>query len=153
MIGWTTLLAMLCVVPSVPVVAGDNEDPNKSEIKRLAGEWYQSHSLSNGFKVTVQGFSLVLFFRDEEVKEGRIFSPDDIKSLDSWKYTVDASRSPKTIDLSRTKNGKKETRLGIYELKGNDLKVSWAGEGQERPTKLDDKIMPINFYFRLEKKK
>jgi uncharacterized protein (TIGR03067 family) len=151
----TTLLAALAVflVPTALSAADDKEDPVKAEMKKLAGEWYRSHSLSDGVKVTVQGFSLVMFFQDDRVKEGRIFGPEDVKSLDTWTVSVDPAKSPKTIDLTMTNDGKKQSRLGIYELKDNDLKVSWAKDGKDRPTKFDDKTTLIEFYFRLEKKK
>ncbi len=151
----TTLLAALAVflVPTARSAADDKEEPVKAEMKKLAGEWYRSHGLSNGFKTTVQGFSLVMFFEGDRVKDGRIFKPEDVKSLDTWTVAVDPAKSPKTINLTMTKDGKKQTRLGIYELKDNDLKVSWAMDGKDRPAKFDDKTNPIDFYFRLEKKK
>jgi uncharacterized protein (TIGR03067 family) len=152
----TTLVAALAVflVPASPSAADDKkDDPVKAEMKKLTGEWYRSHGLSNGFMTTVQGFSLVMVFEGDGVKTGRIFKPEDVKSLESWTVTVDPAKSPKTIDLTLTKDGKKQTRSGIYELKDNDLKVSWAEEGKDRPAKFDDKTNSIDFYFRLEKKK
>src|SRR5437588_640287 len=44
----------------------DDKDDAKAEIKKLAGDWYRSHGLSNGFVTTVQGFSLVMFFQDAQ---------------------------------------------------------------------------------------
>ncbi|HEX3151974.1 MAG TPA: TIGR03067 domain-containing protein [Gemmataceae bacterium] len=145
-----TLLPTLALAGSAR--ADDKEDA-KAELKKLAGDWYKSHGLSGGFVVTVQGFSLVMFFQDDQVKSGRMFGPEDVKSLDTWKVTVDPSKSPKTIDMTRTKDGKTVKRIGIYESKDNDLKFSWAEDGKERPTKFDDKTTAIEFYYRMEKKK
>jgi uncharacterized protein (TIGR03067 family) len=151
----SALVAVLAtlLVSAVPAAADDKDDPAKAEVKKLTGEWYRSHGLSGGFRTTVQGFSIVMFFEGDRVKTGRIFKPEDAKSLETWTVMVDPAKSPKTIDLTTTKDGQKQTRLGIYELKDNDLKVSWAEDGKERPAKFDDKTTPIDFYFRLEKQK
>lgn len=123
------------------------QDATKMEMKSLQGHWRESHSLSKGFTLTVQGFSLVMIFEDDQVKVGRVFNAADIKDLDSWKYTIDPTNSPKTIDLTMTKNGKSRTRLGIYEFKGDTLMVSWGKvDSKERPKAFDDRIVSIDFY-------
>jgi len=50
------------------------------------------------------------------------------------KFTVDPSKSPKTIDYEMTEGftkGKKQ--LGIYELEGDTFKACFAAPGEERP--------------------
>jgi uncharacterized protein (TIGR03067 family) len=53
-------------------------------------------------------------------------------------FTSDPSQSPKTIDylnIAGTHKGKQQ--LGIYELKGNELKVCIAAPGAPRPAKFE----------------
>lgn len=40
-----------------------------------------------------------------------------------WSYRIDATKSPKHLDITPDKPIQGETTLGIYELKGDELKV------------------------------
>ena len=49
--------------------------------------------------------------------------------------TVDTTKSPKTIDATDGNGRNKgKTILGIYEIKGNEFKVSFSMPGKPRPT-------------------
>jgi uncharacterized protein (TIGR03067 family) len=50
--------------------------------------------------------------------------------------TVDITKSPKTIDATDgSGRNKGKTILGIYEIKGDEFKVSFSMPGKPRPTK------------------
>jgi uncharacterized protein (TIGR03067 family) len=50
--------------------------------------------------------------------------------------TVDTTKSPKTIDATDgSGRNKGKTILGIYEIKGDEFKVSFSIPGKPRPTK------------------
>lgn len=50
--------------------------------------------------------------------------------------TVDTTKSPKTIDATDgSGRNKGKTILGIYEIKGDEFKVSFSMPGKPRPTK------------------
>jgi uncharacterized protein (TIGR03067 family) len=50
--------------------------------------------------------------------------------------TVDITKSPKTIDATDGRGPNKgKTILGIYEIKGDEFKVSFSMPGKPRPTK------------------
>jgi uncharacterized protein (TIGR03067 family) len=67
-------------------------------------------------------------------------------SPDKGDYTIDAGSKPKTIDINGAEGpnaGKKIT--GIYELKGNTLKICYGLSGSARPTEF--KSPPGTRYF------
>lgn len=137
-----------------PVFADDKPDPVEKEKKDLLGRWNRTHSLSDGYTLTVKGFKLIMLFEGDRMMEGRVFGAVDPEGLDTWNYTIDPAKSPKTIDLKMTtKDGKSKARFGIYELKVNELKVSWSDDPKKRPAKFDDKAAPIDFYGRAVKPK
>ncbi|HVS36440.1 MAG TPA: TIGR03067 domain-containing protein [Gemmataceae bacterium] len=53
---------------------------------------------------------------------------------------VDASKTPKTIDITPQDGADKgRTALGIYEVKGDELRLCGADAGKDRPTELTSK--------------
>jgi uncharacterized protein (TIGR03067 family) len=48
-------------------------------------------------------------------------------------YTLDPTKTPKTIDLTMKDDGKKRTLEGIYSLRGDKLKICLNVTGKERP--------------------
>ena len=58
----------------------------------------------------------------------------------AWKsFKLNPSTTPRSIDIVgfAGKDGKKmKTYLGIYALKGKELKICWCEQGKKRPTKL-----------------
>jgi uncharacterized protein (TIGR03067 family) len=54
------------------------------------------------------------------------------------RFKSDPSKSPKTVDYVNTAGANKgKTQLGIYELKGDLLRVCMAAPGSERPTRFE----------------
>ena len=53
-------------------------------------------------------------------------------------YVIEPAKSPKTIDITM-KEGDKGTAHGIYELKGDTLKICVARPNTERPTEFTEK--------------
>lgn len=62
--------------------------------------------------------------------KGKRFIPHGDKHDDPADFALDASKSPKTIDI-KPEGG--ETMKGIYELTGDRLKICFAEPGQNRP--------------------
>ena len=86
----------------------------------VAGESIDAKHFATG-EVTVTGDERIL--RDGGVIRGRA------------KYKVDATKTPKTIDLEVSEGPfKGRTLKGVYEFKGDELTINVALEGDERPT-------------------
>lgn len=78
-------------------------------------------------RVVIEGGKWTLSFDDKEGSATRAL-------------TIDPSKEPKEIDFTFDKDGKKEARMGIYELKGDTLRIARPSRNQkpdERPKAID----------------
>ena len=117
------------------------EDTPKSDLDKLSGTWL-TLSLVNDGKTLVDeknppkdGPMTKLVYEGTKwmIKVGD-------KTVASGEFTIDATKSPKEIDImdeSGTKNEK--TKLGIYELNGDVYKYCLAPAGKPRPTEFTSK--------------
>ena len=103
--------------------AARSENPAQSELKKLQGAWKVIETQAEGQKgkprLLIQwvfrGNELLLVTRGKTVPRGFV--------------TLDPTQKPKIMDV--VVQGR-PVSLGIYELKGNQLKLCWTGA--ERPT-------------------
>jgi len=117
-------------------------EEGKSGLEKLKGTWkIVSIDSGKGAKET-DGFKLVISDRDIEFRapSGAAKKMGDISR-------VEGSAKPAEIDL---KNGT-ETGLGIFELKGDDLKLIVRDPGQERAKEF--KSTPRGMLFILKREK
>jgi uncharacterized protein (TIGR03067 family) len=133
----TRLLAALAVglfaLGASPRVAADpKDDAVQKELKALSGDWKATGVLVGGkveprdegrgdFRIVIEGNRYTFTLRGQARETGSL--------------TVDPTKTPKVIDLvpAGGPNAGK-TLLGIYELKDDELKLTWADPGQARPT-------------------
>lgn len=78
---------------------------------------------------------------EEVYKELRIeFAGDEFKAVgldgeqEVYRFTLDATKDPKWIDLTRKAADEPETMLGIYKLEGNKLTLTFSSPGSVRST-------------------
>jgi uncharacterized protein (TIGR03067 family) len=114
------------------LIAADDkkDDAAKKDVEKLQGEWAMSSHEYNGEKLA-----------DDQVKNYKRTVKDDHFAVDladktivEGTFTLDASKKPRTIDItleSRDQKGKK--MLGIYEIDGDTYKVCLAAPDIERP--------------------
>ena len=124
----TTGLAVLFLFPAL--LRADN-DPKGD--KELEGDWHPVLALKDGKElpqpadspdvVSIRGDSLTFKVGDRTLKET---------------VKVDATTTPKTIDVAPDGSPDK-VRLGIYEIKGDELRICFAEPGKDRPTDLASK--------------
>ncbi len=124
-----------CLCLLICLVGGREARPDEAQDRgRLEGTW-----------------SFVSTSRDGEAKKDRdlggvVFQGDTItfpaadpKKTVRGTFTVDSSKSPKTMDITLDRGGKKTVMLAIYELDGDTLKLChFLGQiaAKERPTEL-----------------
>jgi uncharacterized protein (TIGR03067 family) len=131
-----TAVAVACIL-AAPGGAGQNppkKDQLKEEKKKLQGTWTAVAVERDGQAVPedeVRQVGLRLVF------EGDKFHARDAadKLLEEGTYQVDPAKKPRTINfIIKLGNAKELTQYGIYEVKGDSLKVCFARPGKVRPT-------------------
>jgi uncharacterized protein (TIGR03067 family) len=123
----------LCAVALGRVWADDDKDKAlKEELKRLDGTWEVVARVADGKEVTLSD--------DEKaqatVKDGKFTLRLGGREAGQGSLKLDPSAKPKAIDII-PEGG--EAMPGVYELKGDELKVCRAAPGSERPKKVESK--------------
>jgi uncharacterized protein (TIGR03067 family) len=122
------------------------DDAQKTLDKALNGKWEGTSITSDGEKAPAEFFMTLLVENDKfTMTEGTritlIIDDDDkeheVEDSDTFKGTikVDMNSSPKTIDFT-WQDG---TMKGIYDIKGNVMRLCTANVGEDRPTEFSSK--------------
>ena len=118
------------------LITGSAQDDNQKQSSLLEGEWTMVSGERGGMQMPAN-----------IVATGRRVCKDDQVTVNvggmlimKATFTVDASKSPKTIDYD-VKDGpsKGKKQLGIYELNGDTLKFCFAEPDQPRPDSFETK--------------
>ncbi|HKB40636.1 MAG TPA: TIGR03067 domain-containing protein [Gemmataceae bacterium] len=138
---------LMMVLAAGLLVAAD-DDAKKKELEKMQGTWQvvgveldgkkqpQAEVEKTKLRLTIKGNKYVYKAGDTEVSEGS--------------FEIDTTKDPKTIDASgTTKTGKVEKTIGIYEFKGDTMRVCLVPAGEERPkefaTKADSKAAVMEY--------
>ncbi|MBJ7346394.1 MAG: TIGR03067 domain-containing protein [Gemmataceae bacterium] len=117
------ILFMACVLAAADTAKVD---------EKLNGSYVGGGGETNGKpfnKEDLKDFKLVIKGGQYTLNSGTGESVQGIQS-------VDITKSPKTIDATDASGRNKgKTILGIYEIKGDEFKVSFSMPGKPRPTK------------------
>jgi uncharacterized protein (TIGR03067 family) len=121
----------LLVLAAGLVAAADapKDDTAKKDLKNLEGTWTLSSGVDDGKKVpekTLSSAKLVIAGDRHTVTVG--------EQTYKGTHKLGSAGGHKTIDITDTEGpfaGK--TVLGIYELEGDNFKISYAPPGQDRP--------------------
>src|SRR5262245_26851471 len=142
------VLSVLAVLALVVIQAGADDEKKPStreqdarkDLSELQGTW-QLESLQTNAKSKVDVKKRTLFIGGELflVRDGE-------KVLQAGVLRLTTSRSPRRIDVTvRQGQHADNTMLGIYELKGDTLKVCFDPEGETRPAKFAPKEDTAHF--------
>jgi uncharacterized protein (TIGR03067 family) len=121
--------AVALAAPALVGAAADDE--TDKDLKQLEGVWVLESQEVGGKKVTAEQLKAetITFLQDRWARK----RGDEFIAVGTLK--LDASKSPKTIDIKATDGvGKGTVALGIYELDGDTLKECFDPDGKERPT-------------------
>lgn len=117
------ILFMACIL-----VAADTAKVDE----KLQGAWIGGGGETNGKPFTkedLKDFKLVIKGNQYTLNSG---TGETVQGI----QTVDTTKSPKNIDATDGNGRNKgKTILGIYEIKGDEFKVSFSMPGKPRPTK------------------
>lgn len=117
------ILFMACVLAAADTAKVD---------EKLNGSYVGGGGETNGKpfnKEDLKDFKLIIKGSQYTLNSGTGESVQGIQS-------VDITKSPKTIDATDASGRNKgKTILGIYEIKGDEFKVSFSMPGKPRPTK------------------
>jgi uncharacterized protein (TIGR03067 family) len=115
------LLIASLFLTSTTIHADDDSD---KALKSLQGKWKAVSILANGDAVPEEQVEkTTVMIKEKELVLS--VTPDQVATI-----ALDSTQKPAWIDLT---NHKKEKFLGIYELKGETLKICLAGPGEKRP--------------------
>ncbi len=118
---WQLLTVVLVVAAPAP------PEKEKKDEDKIQGTWVVVSAELKGAKLEFTGDTVLIY----DPRMGH-----DEKA----KIKLDASKKPRTIDITPEKEaGREKTLLGIYELDGDELKLSFAKEEGERPTEFASK--------------
>jgi uncharacterized protein (TIGR03067 family) len=126
-------LAFVCLLVGVAVIPGKaaEPDPAKKDLDALQGEWaiealeYNGKDLKGKFKIAFT------FKKDVLVVEG---DGEVRKEYAKLKLKLDAGTNPKCVDLTVADGIQKDAVLeGLYELKGDELRLCVKVFGKDRP--------------------
>jgi uncharacterized protein (TIGR03067 family) len=120
-------MAMACIILVSAVQAEDKAAGGDQE--KIQGTWVLDSGERGGKQIPDEAKGVTLTFEGNKVK---------VKHGDremTWGFKLDASKKPKAIDVDM--NGK--IGKGIYELKGDTLKIAHGEEGDPRPKNFESK--------------
>jgi uncharacterized protein (TIGR03067 family) len=114
---------------------GDADDVNAKEYRAFEGTWRTVSIHAEGKDLPAEAFKT-----SRLVCKGRDFTTITDDGTSRGTFKVDATKSPKTMDITITEGGAKGvTFRGIYELKGDTYKLCGSPKGKDRPKEFDGK--------------
>ena len=136
------LVAILLLFVPVGLAGDAPSGPKeaKKDLQRLQGSW-QMESYEDGKKTKIDAKKRALFFGANTVA----FRDGD-RLLQMGMVNLNTAKSPRRVDvLVKKEKNDDSTMLGIYELKGDTLKVCFDPEGDARPTAFEAKAGSSHF--------
>ena len=120
--------ACLAIVVLAGTVAA--QDANKKEMSLLEGDWSMMSGQANGQDMPKEFVST----GKRVAKDGEVTIKFGGQVFFKAKFTIDATKKPKTIDYVMTEGFTKgQKQLGIYEVDGDTVKFCFAAPDKERP--------------------
>jgi uncharacterized protein (TIGR03067 family) len=122
----------VAVLLAVVAVARPQDEANRKDLKAMEGTWTVTLHEADGKKLSeeeakkvdskliVKGGKYTVYFGDKEIASGTI--------------KLDAAKTPRQIDaIAEEGPGKGMAMPGIYEIKGDTMRVCFAQPGKDRP--------------------
>jgi len=127
----------LCVVVLAALIAGPSLGGDvDGDLKKIQGTWrFVSEEMDGKMRPPETLTKLTITFTGD-----KFAVKDDGKVVQAGTHKLDGSKKPGHVDATITEGeGKGGTMLGIYELKGNSMRVCFDLAGKDRPTSFSAK--------------
>jgi uncharacterized protein (TIGR03067 family) len=127
-------LAMLMLFVLASALDDNKAETARSDAEAIKGQWLMSKAIVSGVPNLAQAGRIRYFFDTTSY----IKSNSD-KVLVEGEFTIDPTKTPKTIDLV---SGTLESPLrwqGIYEIEDDVLRMSFSGQPDVRPASFERK--------------
>jgi uncharacterized protein (TIGR03067 family) len=131
-------------------LGGGDKETGESVLKKIQGTWkFVSQEMEGKSKAPEELKGLTITFTGDKWAVRQ-----DDKVVQAGTHKFDPSKKPGQVDAPVTEGeGKGNTMLGIYELKGDTIKVCFDPQGKERPTSFKAKEGQFGAVVQREKKK
>ena len=135
------LLVGLLVIGSLFAANAQTSD-NSKDLEALQGTWRLISGEIGGRKMTAQELKQAkLVFKEDRYTVRRGSGPTVMGTV-----KLHSAKNPKTIDITDADGPYKgKTLLGVYTLKGDELKECFASPGEARPAKFATKAGTSQF--------
>jgi uncharacterized protein (TIGR03067 family) len=128
-----TLSASLAVLLLAPALLRADDAPKGD--KDLEGAWQETVTVLDGKELKTPSEE-----KGELIIQGDMATVKYPDRTDSDKFKIDATKTPKAIDITVIEgSGKGTTSLGVYEVKGDELRICVAMPGKDRPAAVASK--------------
>jgi uncharacterized protein (TIGR03067 family) len=121
---------------------------NDKETKSLDGTWQVVSQSTNGKEDAIpkEGGDTVTF------NDGKYTIKEGNKDVCKGTFKLDSTMTPMSIDRTMSEGDDKgKTTLGIYQLTGDEVKVSWSRVGEtDRPTGFEAKSYRVTTLKRIK---
>jgi uncharacterized protein (TIGR03067 family) len=127
------MMNLLLAVTASALLAADEKADAKKALAGLQGTWTTERLEASGKDMT-EKFKVTLVFKGHQIT---VQGNDEVqKEYAKASFKIDPSTNPPLIDLKVIGGTQKDVTMeGIYELKGDQLKLCVKVIGNERPTK------------------
>jgi uncharacterized protein (TIGR03067 family) len=131
-------LALLLTVISAAILLARAEDDaaTKKDLAKLQGEWSMTSGTADGYDMP----EAILASAKRTCTNDQVTVVINGQVILKAKFTIDASKTPKTIDYDVANGPNKGKKLvGIYEFDGETFRACFAAPGDTRPTDFTSK--------------
>jgi uncharacterized protein (TIGR03067 family) len=135
-------VSILAAIGAATLLAASGPDPRQQELAKLKGTWRLLEATIDGKKLSAEALKRA-YVRFGDGKLTYYMPPTEPEQVDfgprTGMFEIDPGKKPKTLDFF-DKEDPKQRGLGIYELKGNELRMVIADPiGAPRPDRFAGK--------------